>query len=106
LRAFVNKYKDQVDPSGLARTETGLKNINKTSGYSYAINQVQGLLGEAEAYKELKNQGYKPTTGNKYFDLATADGRFAEVRTRKQVSINDIFNKAILQYMSTTKKTY
>jgi TP901 family phage tail tape measure protein len=106
LRAFVNKYKDQVDPSGLARTETGLKNINKRSGYSYAINQVQGLLGEAEAYKELKNQGYKPTTGNKYFDLATADGRFAEVRTRKQVSINDIFNKAILQHMSTTKKTY
>ena len=106
LQAFVNKYKDQVDPSGLARTETGLKNINKTSGYSYAINQVQGLLGEAEAYKELKDQGYKPTKGNQYFDLGTDDGRFAEVRTRKKVSINDVFNKAILQHLSTMKGTY
>jgi len=106
LQAFVNKYEDQVDPTGLARTETGLKNINKTSGYSYAINQVQGLLGEAEAYKELKDHGYKPTSGNQYFDFKTDDGRFAEVRTRKAVSIKDILDKAILQHLSTITGTY
>ena len=106
LKPFIDQYENKVDPSSLTRTETALKNIKNTSGFTYALNQVQGLLGEAEAYDELKQDGYTSTKGNKFFDLSTKDGKFAEVRARKKVSINDVFQKAISQYLTTTDKSY
>jgi len=106
LQSFIDQYKNKVDPSSLAKTETALKNIKNTAGFSNALNQVQGLLGEAEAYDELKQDGYTSAKGNQFFDLSAKDGRFAEVRTRQKISINDIFQKAISQYLSTTNQSY
>lgn len=93
LDQFIKTYKDKVSESTLKRTITSLKNLNGDFGYS--LNQVQGLLGEADAKQLFKNS--RVTEKNDFFDLIKDDGSLAEVRTRKKIYTKDILEKAILE---------
>ncbi len=99
LAQFIKTYRNQVSRSTLKRTVTSLKRLD--GNFEYSLNQVQGLLGEADAKNLLKNS--KVTQKNAFFDLIKDDGSLAEVRTRSRISKKDILVKAILERLTTKR---
>ncbi len=91
LYNFTKQYKEKVSQSTLQRTVSSLKTIGE-GGFLNALNQVQGLLGEADAKDLLK--GSRSTENNDYFDLIKGNGSLAEVRTRLNISKKDVLKKA------------
>ncbi len=111
LEDFEKEYSTKSNNALLSRTSTFIKNIgtkgnvlkSNSSGYIYALRQIQGLLGEVEAKESFKDKSGKTnfTEGFSYFDLITEnkDGSqtFSEVRARSQVNSLDILKKAANQ---------